>query len=49
MLFRSLRMHLITLYSSDEAKFEKAEEELLSAYVIAEQKAEKAPIIHKMI
>ena len=40
---------LATLYSSDEAKFEKAEEELLSAYVIAEQKAEKAPIIHKMI
>ncbi len=40
---------LATLYSSDESKFEKAEEELLSAYTIADEKAEKSPIIHKII
>lgn len=40
---------LATLYSSDEAKFEKAEEELQKAYSIQSQKPEKSPIIHKII
>lgn len=40
---------LATLYSSDEDKFEKAEEELQSAYAIKAEKPEKASIIHKII
>lgn len=40
---------LATLYSSDEAKFEKAEEELQKAYSIQPQKPEKSSIIHKII
>lgn len=40
---------LATLYSSDEAKFEKAEEELQKAYSIQSEKPEKSPIIHKII
>jgi pyrimidine-nucleoside phosphorylase len=40
---------LATLYSSDEDKFEKAEEELQSAYSIKAEKPEKASIIHKII
>ncbi|MGX4599454.1 pyrimidine-nucleoside phosphorylase [Faecalimicrobium sp. JNUCC 81] len=40
---------LATLYSSDESKFEKAEEELQRAYNIQNQKPEKSPIIHKII
>ncbi len=40
---------LATLYSSEEDKFEKAEEELQSAYAIKAEKPEKASIIHKII
>lgn len=40
---------LATLYSSDESKFEKAEEELQRAYNIQNQKPEKSQIIHKII
>ncbi|MBO3444276.1 pyrimidine-nucleoside phosphorylase [Clostridium sp. CCUG 7971] len=40
---------LATLYSSDESKFEKAEEELQRAYNIQNQKPQKSPIIHKII
>ena len=40
---------LATLYSSDESKFEKAEEELQSAYNIQNEKPEKSSIIHKII
>ncbi|SCH83401.1 MULTISPECIES: pyrimidine-nucleoside phosphorylase [unclassified Romboutsia] len=40
---------LAILYSSDKAKFEKAEEELLSAYNIQSEKPEKTKIIHKII
>lgn len=37
------------LYASDEAKFKKAEETLLDAYNIKEEKPEKASLIHKII
>lgn len=40
---------LARLYSSDEAKFEKAEETLLEAYNIQGTKPSKSPIIHKVI
>lgn len=40
---------LATLYSSDNSKFEKAEEELQSAYNIQNEKPEKSSIIHKII
>jgi pyrimidine-nucleoside phosphorylase len=40
---------LATLYSSDESKFEKAEEELQGAYNIQNEKPEKSSIIHKII
>ncbi|HSQ89612.1 pyrimidine-nucleoside phosphorylase [Romboutsia sp.] len=40
---------LATLYSSDESKFEKAEEELQSAYNIQNEKPQKSSIIHKII
>lgn len=40
---------LATLYASDESKFEKAKETLLSAYDIKDVKPTKNPIIHKVI